>query len=465
MRLSGLVCAGIGGWLLAACATTIPDAPGREDIALPDDFAAEYRPAPGTGDAWWTGFGDERLNALVDLALEQNLDIAATRERLASARALLRAERSDRLPTVDGTADGTLDLSTDGVFDTVSAGAVGIFNPDISGRLSAEIEAAAAAAAAAEYLVADRRRLVAAEVARQYIELRRTGERLKLLDQSTELQERTLRVVTLRFEAGLAANLDVRRAAADLAQTRAQRGLLDLQRVQAANALDVLTGQVPGEAPPIAGEELAGVPAFEGGPPMGTPADLLRRRPDLLVAEADLVEAAAIVGIERADLLPSLTLSGQALIGDGTLGGFISDFLARVGAALDVPFFDGGRRRAEIVAAEGELGARFAEYRQSILLVMSEVENALVAIRAFSDRDEDLAQAIEESSRAYEQSDALYREGLATLFDVLDAQRQLISSRQSLIDSQANLALSIVSLYSAVGAPPADAGRVVVEPS
>ena len=93
---------------------------------------------------------------------------------------------------------------------------------DLSGRLSAEVQAAAANAAAAEYFLADQRRLVAAAVAGQYIELRRTGARLALLEESTELQQQTLRIVTLRFEAGLSANLDVRRAAADLAQTRAQ---------------------------------------------------------------------------------------------------------------------------------------------------------------------------------------------------------------------------------------------------
>ncbi|RIV85098.1 efflux transporter outer membrane subunit [Aurantiacibacter zhengii] len=452
-----------GALALSACATTtVPQAPGPADVAMPGQFAADYRPPLDTDGNWWEGFGDPRLDELVERALAANLDIATTRERLASSRALLRAARGDRLPSVDGVADVGIDATSNDIGVTLSPGAVALFDPDISGRLSAQIEAAAARVAAAEYLVADRERLVAAEVAQQYIELRRTGERLLLLRESTRLQEQTLRIVTLRFEAGLSANLDVRRAAADLAQTRAQSGLLELQRARAAHALAVLTGDVPRQAPPV-DQESGSVPAFTAGPALGVPADLLRRRPDLLVAEADLMEAAANVGIERADLRPSLTISGQVLLGDGSFGGIVSDFLGSLGAALDLPMFDGGRRRAEINAAQYELQARFLEYRQGVLGVMGEVENALVAIEAYSNRNADLEQAITESERAFEQSNALYREGLASLFDVLDSQRQLISSRQALIDSEAALAASFVDLYAAVGMPSAASRTVRVD--
>jgi multidrug efflux system outer membrane protein len=437
---------------LAGCATTTPVAPGRADVTVPADFAADFRPAAGAQDDWWTGFEDPALHALIEAALANNLDIAAARQRLEAARAGVRAERSDLLPSLDASGSGGLDADSQGSAVTLSGGLTGLFQPDISGRLSAEVQAASASAAAAAFLVADQRRLVAASVADRYVELRRTGERLKLLEQSTRLQEQTLRIVTLRFEAGLSANLDVRRAAADLAQTRAQRGLLDLQRAQAAYALAILTGQVPQEVPAVTDAE-DGIPRYTGGPPRGVPADLLRRRPDLLIAEARLLEGAALVGMERADLLPSLVIPGQISLGDGSLGGILSDFLLTVGASLNLPLFDGGRRRAEIASAEAELDARFLEYRQSILGVLAEVENALVGIEAYSDRGADLEQAIVESERAFEQSNALYREGLATLFDVLDSQRQLITSRQSLIDSEAALASSFIALYAAIGEP------------
>ena len=291
-------------------------------LSVPPAYITDFRPSVGEDDFWWKGFNDTKLDNLVGRALDNNLEIAAARSRFNAARALVRAERSDRLPSVDGFGEAS---GTVGNYNrsnaALSGGASIFFDPDISGRLSLEAEAAAANAAASEYLVADTRRIIAASVAQQYIELRRSEARLALLEQSTALQERTLQIVQYRFEAGLSANLDVRRAAADLAQTRAQRGLLELARARAWRALSVLTGE-----PPIPLQEKQEydetVPQYSGGPLAGVPADLLRRRPDLLIAEARLAEAAAQVGIERSDLLPSLTIPGQISVGDGIGGGF-----------------------------------------------------------------------------------------------------------------------------------------------
>ncbi|WP_299309024.1 efflux transporter outer membrane subunit [uncultured Croceicoccus sp.] len=433
---------------LCACATA-PVVVPPPVVSAPPEYAGDLPPS-GLGQEWWQGFDDPVLAALIERGLAANLDIDAAGDRLAAAAALLRAERADRLPRLDGTAEAGVSLSGDSTVDG-AAGLLAAFNPDINGRLAAEIRAAAADYAEADYVLADRRRLVAAAIASQYIEYRRTGAQLELLDQSTGLQEQTLRIVTLRYEAGLAANLDVRRAAADLAQTQARRGLIAISRADAANTLAVLLAEAPGAfAPPSLS---AGIPVFTRGPDAGVPADLLRRRADILAAEARLVRAAADIGIERADLRPSLTIPGNLVLGDGTLGGLFGNFLLGLGAALDVPIFDGGRRRAEVAAAEAEADATLAEYRATFLDALREVENALVAIDAYGQRIDALSEAIEQSETALGQSNALYREGLTSLFDVLDAQRQLIASRQSLIDSEAALANAHVAFQAAVGTP------------
>ncbi|MGB3739233.1 MAG: TolC family protein [Pontixanthobacter sp.] len=417
-------------------------------IAAPPAYATNLPPS-GLDEEWWRGFRDPVLDALIERGLDDNLDIDAASARLRAAAALLAAERADRLPSVDASGEAGVTLANDsGV--TGAAGLFGLFDPDISGRLAAEIRAAAADYAEADYFRADQRRLVAAAIASQYIEYRRSGEQLSLLDQSTDLQEQTLRIVTLRFEAGLSANLDVRRAAADLAQTRARRGLIAIDRANAANALAVLLTEPPGTfAPPP--NESGGIPDYARGPDPGVPADLLRRRTDILAAEARLARAAADIGIEQADLRPSLTIPGTLAIGDGSLGGLFSDFLIGLAAAIDIPIFDGGRRRAEVVAARAIADARLAEYRVTFLDALAEVENALVAIEAYQQRNAALTEAIEQSETALGQSNALYREGLTSLFDLLDAQRQLIASRQSLIDSEAALANSSVAFHAAVG--------------
>ena len=433
--------------LLSACATTEPELV-VPDVDVPPVYAADLPPS-GIEREWWLGYDDPVLDALVRQGLAANLDIDAAADRLDSAAALLRAERSDLLPSVDGTAEAGVSLSNDSAI-TATAGLFGLFNPDINGRLAAEVRAAAADYAEAEYILADQSRIVAAAIASQYIEYRRTGAQLELLEQSTDLQEQTLRIVTLRFEAGLAANLDVRRAAADLAQTQARRGLIEIARNEAENALAILLAEPPGvfSVPATNGGR---IPDYGRGPPAGIPADLLRRRTDILAAEARLVRAAADIGIERADLRPSLTIPGTLGIGDGTLGGLFGNFLIGIGAALDLPLFDGGRRRAEVAAAESEAQARLAEYNAVFLNALGEVENALVAIEAYRQRSRALSDAIEESEVALSQSNALYREGLASLFDVLDAQRQLIASRQSLIDSEASLARSYTAFHAGIG--------------
>ncbi|MDG5746808.1 efflux transporter outer membrane subunit [Qipengyuania sp. XHP0207] len=446
------------GLLLAGCAGKAIEMPDAA-IAVPVDYSADL-PAAGLDEVWWRAFSDPVLDELIARGLAANLDIAASSDRLRAAEALLRAERADRLPTIDGAAELGVEADDGGARATVGGGLFGSFNPDLSGRLGAEIRLATARYAEADYLRSDQRRLVAAAIAAQYVEYRRTGAQLALLEESTELQRQTLRIVTLRFEAGLSANLDVRRAAADLAQTQARLGLIEVARAEAKYTLAVLLGEAPGtlEIPaPAVGD--SAIPDYGRGPPIGGPANLLRRRGDVLAAEARLAAAAAQVGVEEADLRPSLVVPGSILIGDGSLDGLFSSFIATLGAALDLPLFDGGRRRAEIEAARAELDASLADYRQAFLLALGEAENALVAIAAYRQRADALAEAIEQSETALGQSNALYREGLASLFDVLDAQRQLIASRQSLLDNRADLANAFIALHSAAAS--ADAAATV----
>ncbi len=437
--------------LTGACATpSIPQAEPANGITFAPDYFADARPPAGEAELWWRGFDDPALDVLVETALERNQSLEAARQRLLAAEAIVRAEDADFLPTLDGEVAGSVGLDDSGdTFGGLDAGLGGSWVIDINGRLSAERAAALAAADGAAYFLADRRRIVAAAVADQYIELQRSGARLRLLDESTALQEQTLRIVTLRFEAGLSSNLDVRRAAADLARTRAQRGPLELARARSANAVSVLLGEPPSAI--VRPSEEVRIPDYRGGPGIGFPAELLRRRPDLLLAESDVAVAAARVGIERADLLPALRLPGLISLGDGSISGILSQAVASLGAALDVPLFDGGRRRAEIAAAEAEYGASIADYRETLFTALAEVETALVAIRAAQDRKVELEAAVQESEAAFEQSNALYREGLASLFDVLDVQRQLISSREALIDGEADLSQAFIELYAAAG--------------
>ena len=240
----------------------------RPYIPLPADYKTDFETA-GSADPWWHGFNDPELSRLMDRALDQNLNIAAAEARLARAEAFITAERADLLPTADGSVSGN---ASRGNQPDASAGLGAIFTPDLFGDRRRELAAAKAVASSARSDVADVRRITAGSLASAYVELRRTDARIALLNQSLELQQQTLRIVRLRADAGLAADLDVQRAAADLANTRAQRGPLTASRADADYLISLLSGVAPGTESVSVLDE-APVPSFTSGPDISIPRD------------------------------------------------------------------------------------------------------------------------------------------------------------------------------------------------
>ncbi len=399
---------------------------------------------------WYLAFNDPVLADLAEAALANNLDLSAAMENLSVARANARAVGADLFPTLDVFVDNQISGTLTGGADassTVSGGLSAGFDPDIAGRNQRRLEAAEARVQAAALSAADLRRLIIESVALQYISLRRAGARLALLDETLELQARTLEIVSARFDAGLSPALDVDRTAADLARSRAQRGLLEADRKVAAYALAVLTG-----TPPRSGLFGAAVddviPGLDGAPELGVPADLLRNRPDVGQAEARFIVETALIGVEVADLYPSLRLPGTL---SGRAGSGSDQLSFSVGALLDVPILDFGRREAEIDAQKASARAALAIYRATLIEAQQEVETALVEVSAFRQQRRELEEAAARSQSAYDQLDALYREGLAGFIDVLDAQRTLIQVRQQLVETDAALASALTRLNAALG--------------
>lgn len=440
--------------LTAASCAVGPDYRAPDPV-LPPAWSSGTDPAGETGTVWWRGFADPVLEGLVERGLAENTDIGIAMARLEEADALVGVQRSGLAPTLDGSASGDASTVLSGDGDNESGASAGLafgFVPDIFGGQRRRIEQAEATRQARALDVADVQRLTAASIAERYIQLRRSRARLDLLATSLELQQQTLDIVRQRAEAGLSADLDVQRAASDLARTRAQRGNLDIAEAGAAHDLAILTGQLPVGMGivPAGGTD---VPVFAGGPPAGIPADLVRQRPDLRAAERELAAASAAIGVATADLYPALDIPGRLTADIGSADDIFGDVVAQIGAALSVPLFDGGGREANLRAAEARARQAALAYRQTLLEALGEVETALVSLQAIQARTEELGRAVDASQQAFDQLDALYREGLASFIDILDAQRTLISSRESQVDSQADYALAVVDLYRALGAP------------
>jgi len=425
-----------------------PGVPQTWSEAVPGGEAA-----PAT--AWWRGFGDEQLETLITTALDDNIDVQIAVARLTEAEARITSQRAANWPSVDASADAsaTGDISGDAASSTgAGLGAALAFVPDVFGGRRRQIEQVEATAAARRFDIEDVKRVTAASIAERYIELRRSRARLDLLTTSLELQQQTLDIVRQRAEAGLSADLDVQRAASDLARTRAQRGSLDIAEARALHDLAILTGAVPGTLGLEPAADTA-IPDYSDSLAPGVPADLLRRRADLQAAERDLAAASAAIGVATAELYPAFSIPGSITADLGSADRLVGDTVARIGAAVDVPVFDGGRRRAGVDIAEARAEQALLAYRQTLLEAVGEVEDALVSIRAVEARTAELERAVTASEQAFDQLDALYREGLASFIDILDAQRTLIDSRESLLDSQADHALAVIALHRALGAP------------
>lgn len=454
---------------LAGCFTVGPDfVPPEPEVRasfaapLPEQFAQ----GPAV-DEWWALFDDPVLFGLVQRGLTDNLDVLAAASRVREASALVDAAEAELFPTLDFEGDVTGQSETrrggSSGEDTLSAsaeaaGVIG-WDLDVFGGLRRAEQAAMADAAEAVALTREARRVVAAGIARSYVELRAAQRRLALTEQSLELQEQTLRVVSSQVDAGLAPGLDAFRARAEVADLRADLGPLRAEAGQFANALAVLVGDMPGTlAPDLA---VPGpIPTAAANAAIGAPTDVIRRRPDIRAAEFALASATAEVGVEAADLYPSFSLPGTLSIGVSGLGTgtLVTTVLRALSLAVDFPLFDAGLRRAEVTAAEERMLQAGLAYRATLLAALEEVEAALLDYQAALDRRDALTEVVANNRRAFDQSRGLYGQGLIDFLDVLDAQREWNDALQELALAERDLALAVVDTYAAIAGPPPAGG-------
>lgn len=426
---------------------------------------------------WWHGFNDQVLDSLMDRAFAGSLDLREAAARVREARAVRGATAADRLPSVNARGSGAQRRSSANSFggpggppgeesDLYDAGFDATWELDLFGRVRRSVEAADADAAGAVESQRDARVVLAAEVARNYVLYRSAQARLGIARENVRAQQETLDLSSDRFKAGIASELDVARARAQLETTRSQLPTLESSLKAAAFRLDVLLGLMPGTLAPEL-EAGAPVPPRPAAVPIGLPAELVRRRPDIRRAERALAAATARVGVATADLYPRFTLDGSFGFESGEFG-----TLFRAGSrtwgvgplAVRWPVFDGGRIRAAIRVQEARQERALVAYERSVLGAYEEVANALVAYARVRDRRDLLAQAVEADRRAVELAGELWRRGLTDFLDVLDTQRVLFQLEDQLAESDAETTTTLVALYKALGGGWDHPGAEAAEP-
>jgi outer membrane protein, multidrug efflux system len=444
--------------LQAACAARIaPPSATVERAAL-----ANWDAAPVSREAydprWWGQLEDPVLEQLEAAALDANRDLRSALARFDQARAVFDEDRRRRFPTVTGGAHVDVrEQAQPGFSDepqrinTYRAGFDATWELDLFGRVRAAIAAASANAESFAAALDDVRVSVAADVARNYFELRGIQRQLSVLDRSLTNQRETLRLTVVRRDAGLGEEQDVASAAARVAAI--ESGLPPLRMALAAreHRLAVLTGRVPGQlnvdlAPrpyPVLAKAIA----------LGDPNDLLKRRPDVRVAERRLAATAAREGVAAADLYPRITLTGMLglLAGRGNIFGTSDSRAWAVTPALQWSAFDIGSARARLRGARASTREALADYDKTILLALEETENALVTYRERQQRLVILTDEVRESARAASIARVRYREGISDFLTLLDAERTELQAEDSAAVAEADVFTAVVGLYRAVG--------------
>ena len=446
----------------------------RPDTPMPDRYlgqtAVEQRHANATADftVWWGSFGDPQLTHFVTLALEQNLDLAQASARVAQARAGLGAANAALLPSGNINAQGARAyqsvetplgqvLNSRPNFDRYGnayEANLGVgWELDVFGGVRRGREAALAEYQASEAGAAATRLAVAAQTADIYISIRGLQTRLDVARKQVQTQQELLSTINLLYGKGLAAELQVRQVEGALAQVRASVPVLETGLDTAMNALDVMLGTPPGTHR----EELANagvIPLAPGIASTGSPRDLLRRRPDLIVAERRLAASNARIGMAIAEYYPKLSFSG--LIGSATSLGSGNLFTSGASQAAGVlglrwRLFDFGRINAQIDLAKGQEAEALAGYRLAVLRATEDVENAFSALVKREDQAGILSQGVDSLSRARGASFAAYQKGVVSLIEVLQADENLLRASDMRAQAQTESARAAVAAFRALG--------------
>jgi len=446
---------------LAGCKVG-PNYQGPPNIPAPATFhRADNATTPGEAPAqWWTAFNDPELNRLIDASVAGSPNVEVAKARVREARASLRGKRADVLPNTGADAavlrtknfTSLLGGGGGGSLDLYALGFDATWEIDLFGAKARAAEGAAAAAGASQADLANLYVTLTADVARAYIELRDAQQRLALTQHEVDIDSKLLELTRVRETGGTASDLDVERMTGQLDSTRANLAPLQASVSQWLDRLAVLTGQSPGALD----EELAAVlptPVPPERVAISDPAALLRRRPDIAVAERKLAQQTAAVGQNIAALFPKVNLLGEvgfASLSPGTLLNG-SSFSYAVAPILQWTPWDFGRTRAKIDQARAARDEAEANYRQTVLTALEDAEESLSQYGQQRQSVIDLARVCDSAQRSGALTEIRLRGGRAANIDVLEADSRRIEAELNFQRALAQLSEDYVALQKSLG--------------
>ncbi len=459
--------------MLFGCAVGPDYHPPKTEVPPDWDGQAAVTPAhpsktttnPVTLVEWWNAFNDPTLSSLMEMAMRANLDVRQAEARIRQARAARGVAGAPLWPQVDASAiyqrsqgssetgGGGAIATAGGLRELFQAGLDASWELDIFGGTRRGIEAATADLKAA---VEDRRDVLitlAGDVGTNYLNLRGFQQQIAIAQKNLAAQKKTADITHRRFEAGFVSRLDVANADAQVATTEAQIPILESSARAAIYSLGVLLGREPAALAKELSKE-SPIPPTPPEVPVGLPSDLVRRRPDIRRAEAQVHAATARIGVATADLFPRFFLTGSF--------GFSSNDLTRLGnlsnskfwsfgPSVTWPVFAGGRIRANIEVQNALEEQALVTYQKTVLTALQDVETALVAYAKEQEHRKSLAAAVASNRQAVDLAMKLYVAGKTDFLNVLNAQRSLFATEDALTQSTRTLGTNLIALYKALG--------------
>jgi len=424
---------------------------------------------------WWKVFKDPNLDRLVEEARRQNLTLQLAGVRILEARAQLGIATGSEYPQLQQ-LNGDLGFqqisqhapNTTRIIDR-NFGSVGIgfdagWELDLWGKFRRGVESSLANLDASVAGYDDALVSLTAEVVRTYVLLRTDEARIQVARDNVKIQQRTLEIADALFSGGLITELDYLQAKSLLNNTLATIPPLQASVRQAKNALGVLLGKTPRSIDSYVAEARP-IPAAPAEIAVGVPADLLRRRPDIRLAERQLATQSALIGVAKADLYPHFSLLGSINLrasdaaltfasgGASELGDLFNakSFQYFIGPSLSWDIFNYGRITNQVRVEDARFQQLIADYRSTVLNAAKEAEDATISFLKAQEQRDELQQTYEAAKRSTELSLYQYREGLVDYQRVLDSQRNLVTSQENLARVSGDIATNLIALYKALG--------------
>lgn len=424
-------------------------------------YASDMMQTLPAADRWWDEFNDPTLTGLISRGIDNNFNVAIAMKRMEMARQTIRQSKAAYYPQLSASAGWNISRSSGnitsptGPAETMRYFQMGVdmnWEIDLFGKIKEQVKESKAnyRASHADYIAV--MNSLSAQIATTYLQIRTLQSRLSVAKEHLSSQADALKIAQVRHEVGLVAKLDVAQATTVYKSTEATIPQLETQILTSINALALLVGVYPEELNYLQTDSST-LPDYRRIVAIGVPMDLIRRRPDLQQAEAEMAAAAAKAGIAKKDFLPTVTLEGSIGLQSRNIKDFFDSgsFTYSIAPKISWTIFDGLARNAALASARENMHIAIDSYNLALLTAVQEADNAMASysgqLRTINSLEEVVAQAKEQMDMSLD----LYKQGLSDYLNVAQSQITYLQYADQLVSAKGEADTDLVNLYKAIG--------------